>query len=116
LRRKRDLIEKFIDERMPTIESEDSIETVFQNFWNQERTEAVRQLCLEENLKVEAVNQMIADYKFSGKEPLRETVLNACNEKPKLLERKKIFDRVVSQLLAIINKFDDALGAFEEEK
>lgn len=116
LRSKRDLIEKFIDERMPTLESDDSIATVFQNFWNQERTEAVRHLCLKENLKVEAVNQMIADYKFSGKEPLRETVLNACNEKPKLLERKKIFDRVVSQLLDIINKFDDALGAFEEEK
>ena len=116
LRSKRDLIEKFIDERMPVIESEDSIETAFQNFWNQERTEAVRQLCLKENLKLEAVHQMIADYKFSGKEPLRETVLNACNEKPKLLERKKIFDRVVLQLLDIINKFDDALGAFEEEQ
>ena len=76
----------------------------------------MRQLCLKENLKPEAVNQMIADYKFSGKEPLRETVLNACNEKPKLLERKKIFDRVVLQLLDIINKFDDALGAFEEEQ
>ena len=116
LRSKRDLIEKFIDEQMPTIKPEDAIETAFQSFWNQERTVAVRQLCLKENLKPEAVNQMIADYKFSGKEPLRETVLNACNEKPKLLERKKIFDRVVLQLLDIINKFDDALGAFEEEQ
>jgi type I restriction enzyme, R subunit len=110
LRSKRDLIEKFIDEQMPTIASE-SIETVFQTFWNQERAEAISQLCLKENLQLEAVNQMIADYKFSGKEPLRETVLNACREKPKLLERKKIFDRVVAQLLDIINKFDDALGA-----
>jgi len=115
LRSKRDLIEKFIDERMPTIKPEDAIATVFQNFWNQERMVAIQQLCLKENLKPEAVNQMIADYKFTGKEPLRDTVLNACNEKPKLLERKKIFDRVVSQFLDIINKFDDALGAFEEE-
>ncbi|MEG4962652.1 MULTISPECIES: type I restriction endonuclease subunit R [unclassified Microcoleus] len=116
LRSKRDLIEKFIDEQMPIIKPEEAIETAFQSFWNQERTVAVRQLCLKENLKPEAVNQMIADYKFSGKEPLRETVLNACNEKPKLLERKKIFDRVVLKLLDIINKFDDALGAFEEEQ
>lgn len=115
LRSKRDLIEKFIDERMPTIKPEDTLATVFQNFWNQERTIAVGELCLKENLKLEAVNQMIADYKFSGKAPLRDTVLNACNEKPKLLERKKIFDRVVGQLLDIINKFDDALGAFTEE-
>jgi len=116
LRSKRDLLEKFIDERMPTVEPEEKIETVFQTFWNQERVKSIQQLCAEENLKVEAVNQMIADYKFSGKEPLRETVLSACNEKPKLLERKKIFARVVSKLLDIINKFDDAIGEFEEEE
>jgi len=75
---------------------------------NKNELNRIQQLCIEENLKIEAVNQMIADYKFSGKEPLRETVLSACNEKPKLLERKKIFARVVSKLLDIINKFDDA--------
>ncbi|RUR73163.1 hypothetical protein PCC6912_58420 [Chlorogloeopsis fritschii PCC 6912] len=116
LRSKRDLLEKFIEERLPTLEPEEKVETVFQNFWTQERIEAIQQLCIEENLKVEAVNQMIADYKFSGKEPLRETVLSACNEKPKLLDRKKIFARVVSKLLDIINKFDDALGELEEEE
>ena len=89
LRSKRDLIEKFIDTRMLTTAPEEKVEKVFQDFWNQERDEAVRQLCTEENLKVEAVKQMIANYKFSGKEPLRETVLSACNENPKLLERKK---------------------------
>jgi len=116
LRSKRDLIEKFIDDRLPTIEPEEKVEKVFQDFWNQERVEAIRQLCLEENLKEEAVKQMIANYTFSGKEPSREIVLSACREKPKLLERKAIFKRVVSQLLGIINKFDDALGEFEEEE
>jgi type I restriction enzyme R subunit len=43
-------------------------------------------------------------------------VLSACNEKPKLLDRKKIFARVVSKLLDIINKFDDALGELGEEE
>ena len=116
LRSKRDLLEKFIEERLPTLEPEEKLETVFQDFWTQERIEAIQQLCIEENLKVEVVNQMIADYKFSGKEPLRETVLSACNEKPKLLDRKKIFARVVSKLLDIINKFDDALGELGEEE
>jgi type I restriction enzyme, R subunit len=116
LRGKRDLLEKFIEERLPTIEPQEKIETVFQNFWNQERIDAIGQLCQEENLKAENVQQMIADYKFSGKEPLRETVLSACNEKPKLLERKKVFDRVVTKLLDIVNKFDDAIGELEEEE
>ncbi|MEO1800109.1 MAG: type I restriction endonuclease subunit R, partial [Cyanobacteria bacterium J06629_2] len=116
LRSKRNLIEKFIDIEMPTLEPEAHVEQIFKNFWNQERVEAIRDLCRSENLSESAVNQMIANYKFSGKKPLRETVLSACNEKPKLLERKKIFKRVVSQLLDIINKFDDALGEFEESE
>jgi type I restriction enzyme R subunit len=116
LRSKRELLEKFIEERLPTLKPEEKVETVFQNFWTQERIEAIKKLCIEENLNVEAVNKMIADYKFSGKEPLRETVLSACNEKPKLLDRKKIFARVVSKLLDIINKFDDALGELGEEE
>lgn len=115
LRGKRDLIEKFIEGRMLTIEPEEKVERIFKDFWNQERIEAVQQLCIDENLNEEAVDQMIANYKFSGKEPLRETVLNACNEKPKLLERKKIFKRVVSKLLDIIHKFDDALGEFDSD-
>ena len=100
--------------RLPTIAPDEKVATVFKDFWNQERVEAVQSLCLAENLNQDAINQMIANYKFSGKEPLRETVLSACNEKPKLLDRKKIFKRVVSQLLEIINKFDDALGEFED--
>ena len=116
LRSKRDLIEKFMQDRMLTLEPDENIETVFRDFWNHERIEAINQFCIEENLNVGAVNQMIADYKFSGKEPSRETVLSSCNEKPKLLDRKKIFARVNSKLLEIINKFDDSIGEFEHEE
>ncbi len=111
----RSWLQKFIEERLPTIEPEERVETVFQNFWSQERIAAIHQLCQEENLKIEVVQHMIADYTFSGKEPLRETVLSACNEKPKLLDRRKVFDRVVLKLLDIVNKFDDTIGEFEEE-
>ncbi len=58
---------------------------------------------------------MINTYHFTGKEPLRETVLNACNQKPKLLQRKKIYDRVVAKLLEIIERFDDDSGNIVEE-
>ncbi len=116
LRSKRNLLEKFIEKRLPTLEPEEKIETVFQNFWSQERIAAIQQLCETENLKVDVVQQMIADYHFSGKEPLRDKVLSACNEKPKLLDRKKIFDRVVTKLLDIVNTFDDAIGELEEEE
>jgi len=114
LRSKRAIIEKFINTRMPDLKPDEKLGQVFSEFWNQERIEAVKQLCEEENLKEEAVNQMIYAYQFTGKKPLRDTVLNACVEKPKLLQRKKVFERVVGKLMDIINRFDDDLGDFEE--
>ena len=116
LRSKRDLLEKFIENRMTAMQPEETIEEAFQDFWNQERLEAIRQLCTDENLNENAVSRMIESYKFSGKEPLRETVLSACNKKPKVLERKKIFNRVVGRLLEIIEKFDDDIGEIEEDE
>ncbi len=114
LRNKRDLLEKFIETRMTHISPEQRLGLVFSEFWNEEHVAAVRELCTDENLNEEAVNQMINAYQFSSKEPLRDTVISACNEKPKLLERKRIYKRVVSRLLEIIHKFDDDLGNFED--
>lgn len=115
LRSKRKLLEKFIEDRIATIPPEDTVEDAFNEFWTQERIAAIRQLCAEEDLKEAAVNQMIANYHFSGKKPLMETVLNACNQKPKLLERKKVYSRIVTKLLDIIDTFDDTLGNIEGE-
>jgi type I restriction enzyme R subunit len=36
-------------------------------------------------------------------------VFNALERKPKLLERKKIFERVVKELLEIVATFDDGV-------
>lgn len=113
LRNKRDLIVKFIELKMPQLNSEERLEKVFSEFWNQERIEAVKQLCQEENLNQDAIHEMIKQYHFTGKKPLNETVFNACLHKPKLRERKLIYQRVVSKLLELIHRFDDDLGAFE---
>ena len=110
LRNKRPLIEKFINNRMPTLKPEEDMQTAFSEFWNEERRQAVYELSQSENMDETAINQMINTYHFSGKEPLRETVFSAMKEKPKLLERQTIFKRISSKLLDIINKFDDHTG------
>jgi type I restriction enzyme R subunit len=110
LRNKRPLIEKFINNRMPTLKPEEDMQTAFSEFWNEERRQSVYELSQSENMDETAINQMINTYHFSGKEPLRETVFSAMNEKPKLLERQTIFKRISSKLLDIINKFDDHTG------
>lgn len=110
LRSKRELIERFINDYLPVIEPDQHVGESFAIYWDAEKKQAVRQLCVNEGLNEEAVFQMIDDYHFTGKKPLRDTVFEALESKPKLLERKSIFDRVVIALLDIVRKFDDGLG------
>lgn len=110
LRSKRELIEKFINDQMPRLSSEQNLKEVFSGFWSEEKHEAIRKLCAAEGMEQEAVLQMLDTYQFTGKEPLRETVFAALDTKPKLLERKNVFERIVDKLLSIVSTFDDDMG------
>lgn len=110
LRSKRELIEKFINDYMPRLSAEQNIKEVFSEFWTEEKIEAIKQLCATEGMDREAVLQMLDIYQFTGKEPLRETVFAALDNKPKLLERKNVFERIVDKLLSIVRTFDDGMG------
>lgn len=67
-------------------------------------------MCAAEDWNWERVEVINGRYHFTGKEPRRETVLDALNFKPKVLERKRIFERVVSKLMEMIGTFDDGVG------
>lgn len=110
LRSKRELIEKFINNYMPRLSAEQNIKQVFSEYWQEERHGAIEQLCSTEGMSREAVLQMLDAYQFTGKEPLRETVFAALDTKPKLLERKTIFERIVDKLLSIVRTFEDDMG------
>ncbi|MGK0288753.1 MAG: type I restriction enzyme R subunit [bacterium] len=61
-------------------------------------------------METKAVYDMIDAYHFSGKEPLRDTVFSALKKKPKILERKTIFERFLKKLKKQIHTFDDHIG------
>jgi len=109
LRSKRELIERFIQEQMPDIKPDQELTEVFNDYWAEEKQKAVVTLCNKEGIDKEAFYRMMEEHHFTGKTPLRETVFNALERKPKLLERKKIFERVVKELLEIVATFDDGV-------
>jgi len=110
LRSKRELIEKFINEYMPNLAVASEIEEKFADFWTEQKQAAISKLCQDENMDDKAVIAIIDEYLFSGKQPLRETVFSALKTKPKLLERKAIFERFISKLRELISTFDEDIG------
>jgi type I restriction enzyme R subunit len=106
LRSKRELIEKFIQENLPVLEDTDDIPEAFDKFWNEEQQKAFIQLVKDENLSAEKTEKIIEDYLFAEREPLRDEVLELIEgNKPTVLERKKVGDRILNKILDFVDTF-----------
>ncbi len=106
LRSKRELIEKFIQENLPVLEDTDNIPEAFDKFWNEEQQKAFHKLVKDENLSADKTEKIIEDYLFAEREPLRDEVLELIEgNKPTVLERKKVGDRILSKILDFVDTF-----------
>jgi type I restriction enzyme, R subunit len=111
LRSKRELIERFILENLPTIEDSDNITSEFENFWNAEQSKAFNKLVAEENLSSEKTNKIIEDYLFAEREPLRDEVLALIEgNPPTLLERKTVGDRILKKIVGFVETFINGMA------
>ena len=106
LRSKRELIERFILENLPAIEDTEDLPDQFEKYWNEEQIKAFKLLVQEENLSEEKTEQLIENYLFAEREPLRDELLDLIEgEKPKVLERKKTGDRILSKIIGFVETF-----------
>ncbi len=105
LRSKRELIEKFIQENLPFITDSDSIPDEFEAFVEQEKEKAIYELSKTEGLDNNKLNELISNYIFTEKEPLRDDIIATMNQRPKLKERKNVAERVTSKILSYVETF-----------
>jgi len=106
LRSKRELIEKFIQENLPVIDDTENIQPEFDKYWNDEQQKAFSKLVTEENLSPIRTEKLIEDYLFAERQPLRDEVLELIDgEKPSLLQRKKLGDRILKRIMDFVETF-----------
>lgn len=111
LRSKRELIEKFISENLPIISDPDHITPAFEQFWNEEQQKEFSKIVQEENLSAERTEKLIEDYLFAEREPLRDEVLELIEgEKPSLLQRKKLGDRILNRIVDFVETFINGMN------
>ncbi|TNJ41352.1 type I restriction endonuclease subunit R [Tamlana fucoidanivorans] len=109
LRSKRELIERFISENLPLIPDSSEIKDAFDQFWQEEQTKAFDSLVKEENLSAIKTQKLIEDYLFSEKEPLRDEILALVEgEKPSVLKRKKLGDKLLKRIVNFVDTFVSA--------
>lgn len=105
MRSKRELIERFIQENLPHIEDSDNVPDEFASYWSIERMAAIENLSNEENLNSEKLQEVIGNYLFTEKTPLRDEIIGMLNEKPSLKERKTIAERVTEKIIGFVETF-----------
>ena len=92
LRSKRELIEKFILENLPIISDPDNITPAFEQFWNEEQQKEFSKIVQEENLSAEKTEKLIE------------------GEKPSLLQRKKLGDRILQRIKDFVETFINGMN------
>ncbi|MDZ7899852.1 MAG: type I restriction endonuclease subunit R [Arcicella sp.] len=106
LRSKRELIEKFIKENLPEITDTANIQEQFDKYWSIEQKKAFSLIVAEENLSTAKTEKLIEDYLFAEREPLRDEIIELIEgEKPSLLQRKKLGERILKRLVDFVETF-----------
>lgn len=110
LRSKRELIEKFIQENLPHIDDSDDIPDAFESFWDTERKAALDHLSEEEQLDTEKLQEVIGNYLFTEKKPLRDDIIGMMKVRPRLKERGSTAERITARILGFVETFISGIG------
>lgn len=106
---KQDLIQKFIQENMPTLITGQSVQEAFAEYWDIEKEQAYKHLCEQEQLKADVFRQVLDNYEFTRRMPNHEDVSALPLNRPKLSERKNIMNNLIAKTQAFIQRFYQGL-------
>jgi type I restriction enzyme R subunit len=111
LRSKRELIEKFMKVHLVGIKDIEDLSDEFQIFWNLEQKNAFIDLVNEENLSSDKTEKLIENYLFAERQPLTDEVLDLIEgQKPGLLQRKKLADRILQRIMDFVETFINGMA------
>ena len=109
LRSKKELIEQFIEENLPQIDDSSIINDEFDQFWDKEKIKAFNEMCQEFKLQPKKIQNIIGDYLFTERKPLGDDIVDALEEKPKILQRRNIIEKTTKEILNFIETFIEGI-------
>lgn len=110
MRSKKELIERFIEENLPLIRDSELVADEFETFWTVEKKKALKDLSKEENLDFKKLIDVISNYLFTEKVPLRDEVIGIMNERPSLRQRASLSERITNKIIDFVKTFIDGMG------
>ena len=106
MRKKKELIKKFIEENLPKIGQSDDVEKAFSDFWASERSESLKNIASAENIPIEKFEHLIGEYLYTQKTPNGQEIVDMLPEVPMIKERQGIIDRIKAAIENIVDIFE----------
>ena len=106
LRKKKDLIRKFIEENLPKISKSDDVEKAFSEFWASERSESLKNIAEAENISIEKFEILIGEYLYTQKLPNGQEIVDLLPNVPMIKKRQGIIDRVKDAIENLVDIFE----------
>jgi type I restriction enzyme R subunit len=113
LRDKRELIEAFIDQKMPLLSPDADIRAAFATFWSEERAKAFSGLIAAEKLDPAGFDLLSREMVITGKRPAHDAVVAIMTVKPGILARKAAVGRVIDGIEGLLATFDEGVGELD---
>lgn len=104
LRSKRELIERFIVENLPLIQSE-NIEEDYNAFMDAEKLKAFNKFVEDEKLNADKLKKLTEDYIFTQRTPTKQEVVDVLENQPSIMQRSSIGDVILSKFMNFVNTF-----------
>jgi len=104
LRSKRELIEKFIIENLPLIQSE-NIEEDYNSFMDAEKLKAFNKFVEDEKLNADKLKKLTEDYIFTQRTPTKQEVVDVLENQPSIMQRSSIGEIILSKFMNFVNTF-----------
>jgi len=105
-RKKKDLVQKFIEENLPHFDKNTDIKKEFSMFWDIEKQNELERIAQKENLDTEKFEKVISEYVYTQKFPLQKELISLKNEPVKLLQLKPVFNNIKKIITNFIDKFE----------
>jgi len=106
LRKKKDLIRKFIEENLPKIDKASDVEKEFNQFWANQRSDVLKNIVEKENIPMARLEHVISEYLYDQKMPNEQDIIDSLPSVPPILERQGIINRVKKAIESVINIFE----------
>jgi type I restriction enzyme R subunit len=94
LRKKKDLVREFIEENLPQVARSEEVEAAFEDYWNRKEHEFLKEVSDDATVSVDDLYDLVGEYIYTDRLPRGEQIVGMLNEKPSILERQGIVDRI----------------------